>query len=50
MVRISIHLRMTKKAVRTYCRTNCDGKGAGMEDRGEFTLWRKENGPHGFLS
>lgn len=21
-----------------------------MEDRGEFTLWRKENGPHGFLS
>lgn len=39
-----------KKAVRTYYRTSCDGKGAGMEDRGEFTLWRKENGPHGFLS
>lgn len=39
-----------KKAVRTYSRTGCDGRGAGMEDKGAFTLWAEENGPHGFLS
>lgn len=39
-----------QKAVRTYCRTGCDGREAGMEDKGEFTIWTKENGPHGFLS